>query len=285
MSADVGVWMFGLTGVGKTRMINAMTRGFEQISDSASPKAYSLYHTQSSDDLKSQPILVPISTDWEQMQATTNPYQDRYVLKIHQRGRLQQEYNIDIFDIPGGMAENQSYWNTEKDLFEKIISHTKGTLIVLDPKHRSLAPALNLMEYVSQLHQPKSASTFPFSRRVKPIYKMALCLNKVDRLNLRWRDPEKAFEIVFGADWLKITQKSQNQYVNIQIRPYLTSSLGFISDIQGKEHPNQILAKEKNIESLVYPDEWLPWNITQPLLWILMDNPDKESQQDLIPYW
>lgn len=101
--------------------------------------------------------------------------------------------------------------------------------------------------------------------REKEIY-IAICINKIDRLDLRWKNSEVIFEVLFGSGWRNLKSLIIN-YKNIKASFFVISAVGYYANSREETIPNYY-APEPN---LVDEDIWRSWNVSAPFFWILKE--------------
>lgn len=232
------VW--GVKGVGKSSMIRILRKDMETLTHSLSNYKFRVKNRAKN------PTELPEAT--QKFEYTS------YEIQIDGPKQYNRNYELSIFDDSGDAMEN-ALKNLNDDKYELITSNldtAQGVVAIIDPitaideKNRSLVDLLDEM-------------IFRLDQRQEEVL-LAICLNKVDTLELRWKDPEVMFELVLGSSWRKLKQ-SIASVKSVKIAFFSMSTTGYY--VSRKETVPNFYGNE-----LVDANIWQPWNVYAPFLWM-----------------
>jgi hypothetical protein len=295
MSASKNLMMFGMTGSGKTLMVHALARSLRRLSGQEERDlAYSVKEVLGSSSSE-QEKTKPVPDRWQPIEASGQRGDDfvetRYRIHKKEKGKA-EKYEFSMFDGRGVLFKDILN-SPMKDMVLKAFEKADGVIALLpvDNINSATLDELEMLADVMIDQKPKQKETIQNSswlpRNIQKTIpavsesKLAICLHKIDLLNVRWSKPEQVFQVVFGNAWSESLRRIQNKHgVNIAIRFFVTSSLGFAQTLHNPcEIPNSVSMDGR--DQIKYPDEWSPWNVEHPFLWIL-----EGKEEEILPvYW
>jgi len=291
MSVSRNLMMFGGVGSGKTLMIHALSRSLHHLSGKeGNLSAYEIKETLgSSAQETSRTKIVPWY--WQPIEASgqrhTEDFKETHYQMEYKAGQsVPTKYEFSVFDGRGVLFMNILTSNLRDDVL-KSLENVDGViaLLAVDQLSSRMLDELEMLARVmveqkeKQMPARVEPKTWPSRKPLSPKKtKLAVCLHKMDLLNMRWGHPDQMFRAVFGNVWNE-TKLRLEKVSSLEICPFVTSSLGFYLPLHDPcELPNSVSADGRQIK---FPEKWLPWNVEHPFLWILQDR----KKEDLRPYW
>lgn len=93
----------------------------------------------------------------------------------------------------------------------------------------------------------------------RPERHLAICVTKIDQLNVQGRDPWQVVEIFFGADMHRLL-KSYASKMHIEV--FCVSAAGYLDAY--RQQPNY----DPGMHSLLSPERWQPFAVETPFFWL-----------------
>ena len=102
---------------------------------------------------------------------------------------------------------------------------------------------------------------------------IAICINKIDQLHVKQREPQELVQMFFGKEMYHVLQDQINNRFILKL--FAVSSMGFI-----KEGTNVTPNYDATTGKLMDPDNWKPYNVESPLFWLFESIERKKFKQD-----
>jgi len=237
--------LWGAQGVGKSTFINALSRELPFLFPGL--------------ELDGGEELPPL----EQPTHSGREYQYRFRI-LNKNGEVEKIYNLGFYDDKGGEMEKVALDIDEIDSFIKsyVQGSAKGIIVLFDPN------LMNDMEKRQKSARMMKGLLKLLSQRSDNCF-LAVCMNKMDTLDVRWSVPETVFELCFGDSWGTI-KKSMANTKNVAVKYFLTSAAGFVKG-SSVEYSNFF------DEKIAVEHSWRPWNVSAPFFWIFENFEERES--------
>jgi GTPase SAR1 family protein len=239
IKAKIMIW--GDTGVGKTSFVKAIQREFTMDSRFSGFLMESLIS-----DIEIIGDNFPLFANLEPSYQLT---EYRYHMEISPIMFTLSTYDAD------GKSMMEAIQEQENNLINLAFKESIGVVALFNPRDSSEVLSAQLHKLLSYINNPShNQKTY-----------LALCFTKMDTVNLRWNDPKVVFEMLFGSQWITFINQLNSWNNNVETKIFLTSSVGYYKSEKDLNEKSNFFPPNK----LHQPDAWMPWNVTQPLLWIL----------------
>ncbi len=194
------------------------------------------------------------------------------------------EHQIAVFDDKGSTLI-ESLSESSNGIAKLSMKNARFLIAIVDPTIILESQKLSILEAHNSSFLVKKAEYLDYLRQLISILSqnksehryIAICLSKMDLLELRWHDPKIIVELCFGESFLNDInwQKSHN----ITVKYFSTSAYGFFWDSNYNEYPNFDISTGKP----KFKDEWRPWNVTSPFFW-MFNQIEKETFNTVAKY-
>jgi GTPase SAR1 family protein len=267
-----GIVMWGPHGSGKTCFLGALSKALSDISTANQLLDYRLSWAEKDGD---HPLetgrahLADVPDRWrsEYSEATEYHLHREYVFRcIRKRDRSEvARIYINAFDSKGSnlIAAVDPENPAGDSIVLSYLQEYNSYLVVFDlnelmndrrANQLALGSLHNLCRYIGGKNEDGMVSNNG------PRYNLAICLNKMDLIDMRWHDPGVIYHMTFGEPVSNLAHYHQTR---VNTRVFATSVMGFyhrdlteVSNFNGKDGP-------------LVDERWMPWNVQAPFLWIL----------------
>jgi GTPase SAR1 family protein len=234
---DKKIIIWGLSGVGKTTFIHALPREMSMF-----PNVGLRFNLEG--DL---PVMAPTEFGED--------LNYQFQISKVESGELIREYALSLYDDKGDAMKSALEDIDSNSIILSYIKSAKGIIVLIDPT--LVLNDLNHKRELVKLIQ----NLIKLLRQRRDCPSVAICMNKMDLIDARWKDPEKYFEICFDSAWREIKGNILSSK-NVDFRLFLVSAAGFVHDGLCREYSNFL---NNNIAA---KDGWRPWNVSAPFFWI-----------------
>ncbi|MBI5223172.1 hypothetical protein HY990_01995 [Candidatus Micrarchaeota archaeon] len=283
--SDVSIALWGPHGAGKTWLVKSLAKSLEKHNGEASELRYGIRNANTGEDLYYEgipevfPTVGMVGEEW----IFGRKVNTRFVKKVSYKHKISvYEHRIEIRDVEGELTEKLK----EHEDIQKYIRGAKSVLLILDPFQFGDRPPEsspmpnrdddvgNTESNVSHIKAEKTIFTEEdYCRLVRDLIKLlsnsnntknlAICVTKYDRLGIRTRDPWEVIDIKFGTQMLELFRATiKDPSKNLNIRPFLVSSFGYLDKAQTQPNFNQ------NSGFIQKKDAWEPFNVEAPFFWL-----------------
>jgi hypothetical protein len=262
MPHHVLVW--GPHGVGKTALISALACEMSWLNNNS--------EDGSKYELLDQDGQV-VKNFWMDDYAFPTQYPRDYIYKFKgnfpNRSLKAIEHQITVFDDKGStLVETLS--DLSNGIARLSIKNSRFLIAIIDPTIVFESQKLSMLKSSDPAFLVKRSDYLDYLRRLISIMGqntserryIAICMSKMDLLELRWKDPKILVELCFGESFLNDINWHKRH--NIVVQYFSTSAYGFFWDSNYNEFPNFDITSGMP----KFKEEWRPWNVTAPFFWM-----------------
>ena len=256
----ITVW--GLKGVGKSSMVEILPKDLDMLARTSGLK-FDIHKIDGENRTRARSPV-------QSQEPNSKFAYTQYEISIADSKKSGKTYLLSLFDDKGDAMEG-ALKEPEKDEFKLItqnIMGAHGVVAIVDPlnailnkKSKYLIELLDEMIYKLDQRQEKTS--------------LAICLNKADLIELRWKKPEVMFEMVFGPSWRSFQYMMKN-VKNVNVKIFSVSTTGFGYNSRSESLPNYYMGK------MIDVDVWQPWNVYAPFLWMFSQFESEGEPEGLI---
>jgi GTPase SAR1 family protein len=269
---EKNILVWGMHGVGKSSMIDALPHELAKLSKD---DGFTFKLTLEQNDNESLELKeFRVKPSFEKIEPTKSHETSKYNLSIslsNDPGKILKKYKLVFVDDRGDAMkdalDNNKDLSSTNNLIRNYLNVSSGVIALFEYGSPLELPHENrkqsgfytqadlLISLIDILAERKERKDGVF---------LALCINKIDKTRLRWKDPMVAFEMFFDYKWsdiLSIMNFAKTK--NVQIDFFVTSMVGYCRNSQGMTVPNYS-GKDISDKKIMRP-----WNSTAPLFWML----------------